>query len=84
MSSLSLQGESVPGNVTTVALEKRVGDTNLAAATGMRTITENAVGSGIAIVRGTGTETGKERGKGSTGTASRKGGGFLSFSMFLS
>lgn len=66
------QGENVPGNVTTVAQEKRVDDTNLVAATGMRTITENAVGREIVIVRGIGTVTGKERGRGNTGTVSRK------------
>lgn len=73
---MSLQGENVPGNVTTVAQEKRVDDTNLVAATGMRTITENAVGREIVIVRGIGTVTGKERGRGNTGTVSRKGGGY--------
>lgn len=86
---MSLQGENVPGNVTTVAQEKRVDDTNLVAVTGMRTITENAVGREIVIVRGIGTVTGKERGRGNTGTVSRKGGGyqfyfFVYFSASLS
>lgn len=80
---MSLQGENVPGNVTTVAQEKRVDDTNLVAATGMRTITENAVGREIVIVRGIGTVTGKERGRGNTGTVSRKGGGYQFYFFFV-
>lgn len=63
-------GENVPESVTIAALGKRADDTSLAAETGMRTITENEVGRGIAIVRGTETETAKERGRGSTDTAS--------------
>ncbi len=83
-SSLCLLGESVPGNETTAVPEKRADATNLAAAIGMRTITENAAGNGTATARGTATETVRERGKGSTGTARRQGRSvqlFLNFSV---
>lgn len=70
---LSLPGESVPGNETTAALEKRADATSPAVVTGMRTITENAAGSGTAIARGTATETAKERGRGSTDIARQQG-----------
>lgn len=63
-------GESVPGNETTAAPEKRADGTSPAVVTDMRTITENAAGSGTAIVRGTGTATAREKGRGSTDTAS--------------
>lgn len=62
-------GESVPENETTAAPEKRADATSPAVATGMRTITENAAGRGTAIVRGTVTETVRERGRGSIDTA---------------
>ncbi|TDG96685.1 hypothetical protein EPR50_G00231460 [Perca flavescens] len=69
--TVPLPGENVPGNETTAALEKRAGVTSPAVVTGMRTITENAAGSGTVIGRGTVTETG--RGRESTDTAKREG-----------
>lgn len=68
---MSLPGENVPENVTTAVRGKRAGDTSRAVVTGMKTITENAAESEIAIVRGIGTEIEKGRGRGSTDIASQ-------------
>lgn len=67
-----LSEESVQESVTTAGPGKKAAVTSLVAATGMRTITENAVESGTAIARGTGTETVRERGKGNTDIVKRK------------
>lgn len=68
----ALHPESVQESVTTAGPGKKAAVTSLVAATGMRTITENAVESGTAIARGTGTETVRERGKGNTDIVKRK------------
>lgn len=70
---MSLPGESVQGNETTAAPEKRADVTSLAVAIDMRITTENAAGNGIATVRGIETETVRERGRESTDTARGQG-----------
>lgn len=66
-------GESVPESATTAGRGKRADVTSLVVVIGMKTITENAAGSGTGIVRGTGTETVRERGRESTDIARRLG-----------
>ena len=56
--------------MTIAGLEKRAGGTSPVVVTGTRIITGSGAVSVIAIVSVIGTETGKERGKGSIATAS--------------
>lgn len=81
---MSVSGESVPGNETTAAPEKRADATSPAVVTGMKTITVNAAGNGTATVRGTVTETERERGRENTDIARREGRWVQLFRVLLS